>query len=444
MAAKIGKNVTPAGVGEAFINAIEVSPHDPAKAYIAVTGHRSNDFTPHAYKTDNYGESWSEITEGLPEDTFVRVVREDPERPGLLYAGTETGMFVSFNDGAQWQSLRLNLPIVPVTDITARQGDLIVSTNGRGFWVLDKPAPLRQLNASLKDEALHLFDPADVYRIGGQRAAVYFYLKGEPADTTATFEVLDNAGEIIRTVKTDLARNECMEGNAPVRGPFEASDHELKQGLNRWTWDLRRDSFACIENLRMFAGTDGARVVPGEYQIRVSVGAHSQTKRFKVRADPRSAASKSHFAELDAHLEETASFLAGLIDRLDRLRTVRDQVVAQTMMAADHARFQAVKASSGGILARITGWEAAVSQPKHETVEDEINYPNMLDAQLMHLMQTSDRGDVPITNAAKLRLADLSAEWDTLLSEYNSIMTRDIAAFNALLQEAGVDPVASP
>jgi len=132
------QNVTPAGIGEAFVNAIEVSPHDPAKAYVAIDGHRSNDFTPSIYKTENYGRTWVEITRGLTEDTFARVVREDPERPGLLYAGTEAGMFVSFDDGAGWQLLQLNLPIVPITDIKLRQGDLVVSTEGRGFWILDK------------------------------------------------------------------------------------------------------------------------------------------------------------------------------------------------------------------------------------------------------------------------------------------------------------------
>ena len=172
------ENVTPRGVGEAFINAIEVSPHDPAKAYVVVDGHRSNDFTPSVYKTGNYGQNWRKITRGLTEDTFARVVREDPERPGLLYAGTEAGMFVSFNDGDDWQPLQLNLPSVPITDIKLRQGDLVISTEGRGFWILDNPAPLRQLEATLENADLHIFKPAETYRIGGRSAVVLLLSAG--------------------------------------------------------------------------------------------------------------------------------------------------------------------------------------------------------------------------------------------------------------------------
>jgi len=169
------ENVTPSGVGEAFINAIEVSPHNPAKAYIAVDGHRSNDFTPSIYKTENYGRKWRKIVHGLPEDTFVRVVREDLERPGLLYAGTESGVSVSFNDGSSRQSLQFNLPRVPVTELKLRQGDIVVSTEGRDFWLLENPSPLRQLEASIEDADLHVFEPVDAYRIPNGKAIVYYY-----------------------------------------------------------------------------------------------------------------------------------------------------------------------------------------------------------------------------------------------------------------------------
>jgi len=440
------KNVTPSGVGEAFINAIEVSPHDPAKVYIAVDGHRSNDFMPSIYKTENYGRKWHKIVNGLPEDTFVRVVREDPERPGLLYAGTESGVFVSFNDGSDWQSLQLNLPKVPVSDITLRQGDLVASTEGRGFWILDNPAPLRQLKASLEDTDLYVFQPADAYRIPNGKAVVYYYLKDDPGKDAGkvTFEILDSSGQVVRTVKADPERNECMAANTDVRQPFRARDHKAKKGLNRWVWDLRRDGFRCIANMRLFAGLQGARVIPGDYQVRVTVGGYSKTRSFKVVPDPRDDIPAAQFAELDAHLTKIASILSSLITRLEKLRAARDQALMLAGLTKNHARHQDIKASADSLSARIAAWEAKVTQPKYETLEDEINYPNMLDAQLVYLLQSSDRMDAPVSASARARLVDLKAEWDVLVKEYESIIKEDIAEFNRLLKQEGIGPVVVP
>ena len=440
------ENVTPRGVGEVFINAIEVSPHDPAKAYVAVDGHRSNDFTPSVYKTGNYGQTWRKITRGLPENTFARVVREDPERSGLLYAGMEAGMFVSFNDGDDWQPLQLNLPGTPVTDINLRQGDLIISTEGRGFWILDNPAPLRLLEASLEDADMHLFKPADTYRIGGRNVVTYYYLKDDPGEAaeSISFEILDGSGQVVRTVKADPASNQCRIANADMRNPFSAEDHEAEKGLNRWEWDLRRDAIPCIDNMKMFSGSEGARVVPGDYQLRVTLGTQSRTASFNVAPDPRDDITAAQYAELDAHLVEATSILNELIARLDRLRAARDQIVALASLTKEHARYQDIKSGADGIVARIADWEAKVSQPRHEAYEDEINYPNMFDAQITHLLQSIDRADAPITDGAKARFADLRAEWDVLVAEYQSIANEDIATFNALLKAAGVEPITPP
>ena len=439
------KNVTPPGVEEAFVNAIEASPHDPAKAYVAIDGHRSDDFTPSIYKTENYGRDWTKITRGLPADTFARVVREDPERPGLLYGGAEAGIFVSFNDGSDWQPLQLNLPYVPVTDITLRQGDIIISTEGRGFWILENPAPLRQLDGSL-DADLHIFKPADTHRIRGRSAVVYYYLVDDPgkAAESISFEILDSSGQVVRTVRADPDSNQCQADNADIRRPFRAEDHAAEKGLNRWEWDLRRDAFPCIDNMHMFAGREGARVVPGEYRVRITLGAHSQTRSLSVVPDPREEISVAQFAEFDASLVETASILRSLITRLDRLRAARDQVAALVSLTRDRMRHDDIKASADVIVDRIADWEAEASQPKHEALEDEINYPNMLDAQLLHLLRSIDRADAPVSAGATTRLADLRAEWSALLAEYRSIADQDIAALNALLKQVEVEPVVPP
>lgn len=439
------KNVTPGGIGEAFINAIEVSPHNPAKAYIAVDGHRSNDFTPSIYKTENYGRNWHKIVRGLPGETFVRVVREDPERLGLLYAGTESGVFVSFNDGSDWQPLQLNLPRVPVTDLKLRQGDLVASTEGRGLWILDNPAPLRQLKASLEDADLHVFEPADAYRIPNGKAIVYFYLKDDPGKDAGkvTFEILDSSGQVVRTVKADPERNKCMGSNSDIRRPFKAKDIKAKKGMNRWAWNLRRNYFPCISNMKLFIGLQGARVIPGNYQVRITIGRYSKTQNFKVVPDPRDNIPVSQFTELNDHLADISYILTGIFNHLKQMRAARDQVVTLAGLTKDHEHHLDIKASADSIVARIAAWEAKVTQTKHETVEDEINYPNMLDAQFMFLLKTSDRADAPVSAGAKTRLTDLKAEWDAVLTEYNSI-AEAIAAFNSLLRQEGVKPVVPP
>src|SRR5690606_3064405 len=176
---KTWTQITPAGMPEGTVNSIDLSAHDPGRAVIAVYRYRRNDFQPYAYLTDDYGQSWRRIadgTNGIPKDHFVRVVREDPERKGLLYAGTERGMYVSFNDGASWQPLQLNLPIVPVTDLKVHGGDLVVATQGRAFWVLEDLPVLRQLQAGLADTAAHLYKPEEGYRAGGAPVTIYYWL----------------------------------------------------------------------------------------------------------------------------------------------------------------------------------------------------------------------------------------------------------------------------
>ncbi len=452
-------NVTPRGLGEAQINAIEISPHDPTKAYIAVAGYKMNDFTPAIYKTENYGRSWRKIVDGLPADTFVRVVREDPERAGLLYAGTEAGMFVSFDDGGNWQPLQLNLPPVPVTDLTLRQGDLVAATQGRGFWVLDNPAPLRQISEDFADTALHLYAPANAYRMstGGSGefqgknppsgAVIYYYLAADPGGDTGpvTFEILDNAGTVIRTERAeDNDRNACMVANSDPRNPLEIKLHEPKQGMNRWVWDLRWDGFACIDHMRMFAGWQGARVMPGDYQVRVSAAGETAVQSFTVLADPRVDIPADQFAELDGFLAEVTGLMTDLQGRLERLRASRDQALRLAELTEGHARHGEIKAAAEAIDAQVKAWEEQVIQPRHETFEDDINWPNMLDVQIVHLLRASDSADAPVTEGARTRLADLKAEWAALTEDYGRISSEDIAAFNSLLQSAGIGPVVAP
>jgi photosystem II stability/assembly factor-like uncharacterized protein len=295
------------------INAIHASHHDAGTAY--VTGYRFllNDFAPYVYKTTDFGQSWTRLTDGtngIPADWPVRVVREDSERPGLLFAGTEFGMFVSFDDGANWQSLQLDLPRTPITDLEVVQGDLAISTMGRGFWILDDLSPLRQADASLAATDAHLFDPAPAYRMRyratseygdeapsepeyPQPGAVIDYYLGAAATGPATLEILDARGSVVRGF-TSESEGYVYEETQGMRAPMVVRSGEPRvatsAGAHRFVWDLRHPgpvSPPVVTGLYGRPSTTGPLVAPGSYQVRLSVGDWSETRLLEVRIDPR-------------------------------------------------------------------------------------------------------------------------------------------------------------
>ena len=249
-------NITPKDLPEwSRISQIEASPFDAGTAYVAVDRHQNDDLQPYIYKTSDYGQSWTKLTNGIPEGSFVRAVREDPKKRGLLYAGTENGIFVSFNDGADWRSLKLNLPTTPVHDLVIKDNDLVVATHGRAFWILDDVSPLRQFSDDVAKQDVHLYTPAPAYRIqagkAGERhpskvagqnppagAVIYYYLKDAPKPGTETkLEILDASGKVIR--KYSSAEVEPLE--EPLDPDEKKPEKEIKPeaGLNRFVWDLR-------------------------------------------------------------------------------------------------------------------------------------------------------------------------------------------------------------
>ncbi len=457
-------NVTPRGVGEAHINAIEVSPHDPAKAYIAVAGYKSNDFTPSIYETADYGRTWRRIDRGLPEDTFVRVVREDPDREGLLFAGTEAGLFVSFDGGDdRWSSLRLNLPPVPITDLKIRQGRLVAATQGRGFWLLDDLSVLRQVEDAVADSALHLFAPAVTARDAGGAgnpgagdptadarplgAALYAFI-GEDVEldeAVLTIDIVDADGAAVRTLTSEETDSDlCREANADPRNPLTIERPAAAAGLNRWTWDLRRDPIACVEGVRLFAGFRGPRVVPGEYTVRVGVAGEAAETSLTVEVDPRVDAAPEDYAELAGYLDQAAALLNALIDGVDGARAAQEQIEAHIAFTADHEDAAEIAALGEAAIERLDAWIETVTQPKHETFEDDINWPNMLDVQIRHVLDALDRADLPVTAGAKERYADLEAAWTERRQALDAITAEALAPFNAALAEAGAEHAPAP
>jgi hypothetical protein len=438
------QEVTPDGVGEAQINSIEVSPHDPGTAWVVATAYKFNDFTPHVFRTDDYGESWSRTVEGIADDDWVRVVREDPVRPGLLYAGTETGLYLSADGGERWHPFQLDLPVVPITDLAVKDDDLVAATQGRAFWVLDDLGPLRQWTEEVAEADMHLFEPAPAVQAsffggGGGRTgenppagAQIFYRFDEAPEGLVTLEILDEAGEPVRTWATD---------------PEEAGDEAFSRlpapeaGLNRAAWDFRTEGLPRVEGLVPFGSLQGRRMPPGTYRVRLTHGEESLTRTLEVLPDPRRDATMAQYAEQDRFVAEAQAMARDLYASVMALRSVRDQVDAIVESAEETEYADTVRAVGEALGERITGWEEEVVQPRQRTFQDVINYLNRLDAQILALVGSVEGTEPPVTAGARERLGDLGELWSARAGERDVILDEELARFEAFLEELGIPHV---
>jgi len=448
------ENVTPGDLGGAMVNAIDVSPHDPATAYVAVAGYKMNDFRPYIYKLTDYGRQSTRLDGDLPDDNFIRVVREDPERAGLLYAGGEAGMYVSFDDGAHWQSLKLDLPPVPVTDLMIRQGDLVAATQGRGFYVLDDLSPLRQVDDAMAEKPLHLFTPGPVEmtRRGGRpgpsegknpaAGVVLNYHLRDEHEGPLTIEITESTGGIVRTYSSEEREFErCVLGNSDQRRPFEFEYPPKEKGANRWVWDMRREGLRCIDDIRVFEGFAGAYVTPGTYHARVRIGDAEATATMTLLPDRRIEASDEAFALVEQRVSEMTALMNELLDRIASIRKSRGQIEA---LLADFPDADDLKTPATSAIERLTAWERKVLQVDYETYEDEDNLPGKLVKQVRHLLDVVDDAGPPLAAGARDRLIDLQEQWSALRSELSEIESSDIAAVNRWAQSHSVPHVAPP
>lgn len=439
------KEVTPAGFEEALINAIEVSPHEPGTAYLSVTRYKFNDFTPHIFKTTDYGNSWERLVEGIDEEAFVRVVREDPERKDLLYAGTETGLYVSFNGGQQWQPFQLNLPIVPITDLKVHRNDLIAATQGRAFWILDDLTPLHQLNGDIKQASTFLFQPRDTYKTDGSRdttavalgenpangVSIYYYLNNVPEDDSLalTLDILNEQDSIIRTYTSEA----------------EKEEQQLKKetGMNQWVWNLYQNDYEEVEGLMPFQGMQSYRVMPGEYQVRLAYGEDTLTQAFKVIMDPRVSATDAQLAEKEQHLEKLDQSVRSLYGSVRKMQQIREQVKEMNERLAEDESANEVKETGEKIIETVDELEGKLVQMEQKTFQDVINFPNQLDTHLKHLKNTIDGSVPPVTDGQKQRFADVMAEWQERKSEIQQLMNEAIPDYNQLIRENDIPYIAT-
>jgi len=449
-------NVTPKDVPEwAAISLIEASPFDAGTAYIAVDAHKLDNFKPYIFKTSDFGKTWSKIVAGLPENVYVHAVREDPKRKGLLYAGTETGIYVSFNDGANWQPLQLNLPVTPIHDLVIHDGTLVVATHGRSFWALDGLGPLRQASASITGEDAHLFTPDTAYRtreghfnprrypVGENPpsgAILYYYLKDAPKQA-AKLELLDANGKVIRAFTSEEKKTE----GAPDEGERdEPAEHiPAKAGLNLFVWDLRYELPTKVPLLIYDAGEPlGPLALPGKYQARLTVAGKSQAAPFEIKMDPRVQTSPED-------LRKQFELMRKLRDRQHEMNTaviaIRDlraqlQAIERRVGSGDSGK--PVVAACADLRKKIGDIEEHLVQVNSKSSEDQANYPTMLNSKIAYLQNVVDSADTAPTQAEEDVFTDLDARLDAQLVKWRDVLSKDLPALNETMRKNNVPNVA--
>jgi photosystem II stability/assembly factor-like uncharacterized protein len=463
---KSWKDITPKGMPEwATVNSIELSRHDPGRAFIAVQRYRLDDFRPYVFRTDDYGASWKLLTDGkngIPADHFVRVVREDPEHRGQLWAGTEFGLYVSFNDGATWQPFQLDLPVTPVTDLAVTRGDLVVATQGRSFWILDDLSILRQLADGAGASQPHLFGPRTatlwVDGSGGRRprgavgqnppfgAIIHYALpadfgKGKSKPPEVKLEVLDSGGDVLRTMSSTKPERQAPSlWRMLFPEMIEPALLDARPGANRYVWNLRLADPDLVPGTVLWGRLAGPVVPPGRYQARLTVGAWSHTVAFDVAPDPRIHAPEGAAEERFELARAVWRALDRTHDAIRRIRSVRTQVDE----LASRIGGEEITASAKKLDQALTSIETRLTQPKVKSSQDMLNFPPQLDNQLVDLQSVVESAEGRPTQGARDRFADLSAKLGGLEKQLADVLVTRLPEFEKLLDEEGAPRVQVP
>lgn len=448
-------NVTPNGLKECLINAIDISPHEPGTAYIATTRYKFNDYTPGLYKTTDYGKSWTNISSGIPYGAFTRVVREDADRKNLLYAGTELGIYISWNGGMKWEPFQRNLPLTPITDLKVHKGDLIVATSGRSFWVLDDLASLAQYDP--QDKGLKLLTPEPALNaswgsplsgnspnlkgthpfngVNPANGMVIYYQLPEVEDTTEiTLEVYEANGELVRSFSSEKDTNYVKHNGG---GPPPAPVLSKNQGLNRFVWDLNYPLLPGIPGVYIEAGFRGHRAIPGSYKLVLSMGDQKVESAGEIKETPGFNIPDLRYTTYDNFMKEIESNLKDMHGKVNMLFKTQEQIRAIVANLAD----EELKNSGKELIEKLKAWDEDMVQRKSKAYDDVENFPNKFTAEYLFLIDQT-RSTLPRVNKSSVdRRRELDQQWAGLKAEAENLIEKEIPAFNRQLWESGIGAI---
>ena len=427
-------NVTPKGMPEwMMINSIEPSNFDEGTCYIAGTRYKSGDFTPYLYKTTNYGKSWTKITSGIDPEHFTRVLREDPKRKGLLYTGTETGMYISFDNGSNWKSFQLNLPIVPITDLAIKDNNLIVATQGRSLWIIDDLTLIHQLNTSMTTKNNLLFKPKNTYRMAGHSTKdsktegtnhpsgviTYFHLKDfDKEKDTISLTYFTTKGDTIKSFSTDAK---------------EKKDQlvDLKKGGNQFNWDMRGDGAEKLEGMILWwSNLDGPKAVPDDYKVSLNVNGEQVSQSFTILADPRAEATPQQMQEQFDFITSVNTTVDNAHQSIKKIRKINAQLKSFTTQYADENTTKELVEKAKGLQKQFSEIEKSLYQTKNRSGQDPLNFPIKLTNKLGHLNSLVGIGDFGPTGQDIAVKNELTKQIEEQLQLFDKLISNEIKSFN--------------
>ncbi len=444
------QKVTPPDLPEfARISLIEASPHQAGTAYVAANRYQRADRSPYVYKTSDYGKTWTKIVSGIAPGDFARAIREDKVRRGLLFLGTETGIYVSFDDGSNWQSLRLNLPVTPVHDIAIKDHDAVIATHGRSFYVLDNISVLRQLDPKVMASTVYLFAPPDATRSVSRGVTIDYFLKND-ADTV-TIDILDPQGQVVRTFVGSAEEDKKRQAAQQAAGQPQGEEEEegprrggpvarvgYKAGMNRFTWDMRYASAAEFPNLIMWAGSvRGPIAPPAQYSARLTVGADAQTQAFRIKRHPLGTATDADLAEQFALARQINQRVSDANQAVIRIRSLKDQIKDRQGKTPD----KKVALAATALTAKLTDIEGEIYQYRNRSSQDPLNFPIKLNNKLAALQGIVEGGDAKPTDNSQAVFKELSGRLDQQLGRLDATIKTDVEGFNKLLRGKKLEPV---
>lgn len=445
------QNVTPAGLSECLINAIEVSPHEKATAYIATTRYKFNDHAPGLYKTTDYGKTWSKIVTGIPNNAFTRVVREDDKQKDLLFAGTELGVFISYDGGKQWSSCQLNLPITPITDLRVHQGDLIAATSGRSFWILDDLQLIRQ---ALPQAAFDLYQPTNAMIMNGSSqldggsdgdnpymgvnpptgVVLYYTLPEIKSTDHLQLEIKDSSGKLVRKFSSRPDSTFQEQDGGPPADPVLSKS----KGLNRFVWNMRYPTMVGVPGTYIESSFRGHKAPPGQYTATLTLGSSVSSKNFEILPNPLYPTDSKTYQEyhqimssMEAEVNTMHQMINTLFETQKQLTKLLGQLPAET-------KYAEIRKEAADLSAKMKQWDEEMIQRKSKAYDDVENFPNRFTANYLFLVNQTE-SDIPRVNKPSLDLMnEYNAAWRKLEARANEIVEKDIPALNKKLWEAGL------
>ncbi len=449
-------NVTPAGLQECLINAIEISPFDKATAYIATTRYKFNDHKPGLFKTTDYGKTWIKINNGIPDEAFTRVVREDDKRKDLLLAGTETGIYISWNDGKNWEPFQLNMPVTPITDLRIYQGNLIASTSGRSFWILDDLGLIRQYK---KDTAFSIFNPSPAYLINGSSeldesnpdftglnksrginpstgVVIYYRLPELKDSVQLTMEIRDAAGNLVNKYSSKKDSTYKKYDGGPPAEPVLSQ----AKGLNRFVWNMRYSTMPGVPDAYIESSYRGHKAIPGKYSVTLKMGEQKVSADAEILANPLYPEDAATYKEYNSIMSGMENELTAMHKMINNMNAKREQL--ESLLASlPGEKYAALKTEAAALVKKMKAWDEDMIQRKTKVYDDADNFPAKFTANYLFLINQTE-SDIPGVNQPSLdRMKELNTEWATLKSRGVEILDKNIPALNKKLWDAGVGAV---